>query len=112
MNPLRQLVEELRTRSDIAVADDAQAWRVLITKGQYFLCEVTIPHDVLEWSASVRYRPDNKEVWSDWMDYSDYDDRPRDETEVEMAGDILAFIDRASTQDELPSRIYEDEGEA
>jgi hypothetical protein len=46
------------------------------------------------------------------MDYSDYDDRPRDETEVEMAGDILAFIDRASTQDELPSRIYEDEGEA
>jgi hypothetical protein len=51
---------------------------------------------------------DQKEVWSDWMDYSGYDDRPREELEVEMAGDILAFIDRASASEQLPLKIYED----
>jgi len=108
MSGIRHLIEELRRRSDVGVADEAQSWRVCITKGRELICEVTVPHDVLEWHASVKQRRDQKEVWSDWMDYSGYDDRPREQLEVEMAGDILAFIDRASTKEPLlPLKIYE-----
>ena len=64
---------------------------------------------MLEWFASVKHRPDNKEVWSDWMDYSGYDDRPREELEVEMAGDISAFINRVSMGElKLPLKIHEE----
>jgi hypothetical protein len=57
----------------------------------------------------VKQRRDQKEVWSDWMDYSGYDDQPRKELEVEMAGDILALINRASTKEPLlPIKICEE----
>jgi hypothetical protein len=42
------------------------------------------------------------------MDYSGYDDKPREKLETEMADDILAFINRVSTTDTLlPLKIYE-----
>lgn len=109
MSRIHQLIEELRVRADVGVVDQAQSWRIIITKGRDLVCEVTVPHDVLEWFASVTQRHDKKEVWSDWMDYSGYHDRPREQLEVEMAGDILAFIDRVSkTEPLLPLKIYED----
>ena len=96
-------------RADVGIVDEAQSWLIIITKGRDLVCEVTVPHDVLEWYASVKHRRDKKEVWSDWMDYSGYDDRPREKLEVEMAGDILAFVDRVSTTEPLlPLKIYED----
>ncbi|MGA3268473.1 MAG: hypothetical protein ABSE16_16820 [Verrucomicrobiota bacterium] len=108
MSGIRHLIEELRRRSDVGVADEAQSWCVYISKGRELICEVTIPHDVLEWQASVKQRRDQKEVWSDWMDYSGYDGRPRKQLEVEMAGDILAFIERASAKEPLLTvNIYE-----
>jgi len=109
MSRIHQLIDELRVRADVGVVDGAQSWLIIITKGRDLFCEVTVPHDVLEWFASVKQRPDKKEVWSDWMDYSGYDDRPREKLEVEMAGDILAFVDRVSkTEPLLPLKIYED----
>src|SRR5690349_5104138 len=108
MTRIRQLIEELRKRSEVGVVDEAHSWRICITKGRDLFCEVTVPHDVLEWQADVKQRHDQKEVWSDWMDYSGYDDRPREQLEAEMAGDILAFIDRVSTAEQLlPLKIYE-----
>lgn len=108
MTRIRQLIEQLRKRSDVGVVDEAQSWRICITKGRDLVCEVTVPHDVLEWFASVKHRRDKTELWSDSMDYSGYDDRTRKQLEVEMAGDILAFIDRASTKEPLlPIKIYE-----
>ena len=96
-------------RADVGVVDETQSWLIIITKGRDLVCEVTIPHEVLEWYASVKHRRDKKEVWSDWMDYSGYDDRPREKLEVEMAGDILAFVDRVSKKEPLlPLKIYED----
>jgi hypothetical protein len=109
MTRIRQLIEELRARSDVGVVDEAHSWRICITKGRDLFCEVTVPHDVLEWHASVKHRRDKKELWSDWMDYSGYDDRPKEQLEIEMAGDVLAFIDRVSTAEQLlPLKIYED----
>ena len=106
-----QLIEKLRTRSDVGVADDAQSWRIYISKGRDLVCEVMVPHDVLEWYASVTHRRDKKVLWSDWMDYSGYDDRPREQLEVEMARDLWAFIDRASIKEPLlPIKIYEESG--
>ncbi|MGC9942480.1 MAG: hypothetical protein ABSE48_11640 [Verrucomicrobiota bacterium] len=108
MTRIRQLIEQLRKRSDVGVVDEAQSWRICITKGRDLVCEVTVPHDVLEWFASVKHRRDKTELWSDSMDYSGYDDRTRKQLEVEMAGDVLAFIDRASTKVPLlPIKIYE-----
>lgn len=108
MSPIRQLIEELRARSDVGVAEEAQGWRICISKGRAFSCEVIIPHDVLEWFASVKDRIEHKDVWSDWMDYSGYDSRPREELEAEMARDILAFVDRVSKNKlELPLKIYQ-----
>ena len=101
MTCIHQLIEELRKRADVGVVGERQSWLVSITKGRDLVCEVTVPHDVLEWYASVKHRRDKKEVWSDWMDYSGYDDRTRETLEAEMAGDILAFIDRVSTAEQL-----------
>ncbi len=109
MSRIHQLIEELRVRADVGVVDQAQSWLIIITKGRDLICEVTVPHDVLEWFASVRQRHDQKEVWSDWMDYVGYDDSPKEKLEVEMASHILAFIDRVSiTEPLLPLKIYED----
>ena len=108
MSHISHLIEQLRTRSDVGVVDQPQSWLVIITKGRDLICEVTVPHDVLEWFASVKHRRDKTELWSDWMDYSGYDDRTRDQLEAEMAGDVLAFIDRASIKVPLlPIKIYE-----
>jgi hypothetical protein len=42
------------------------------------------------------------------MDYSGYNGLSREELEIELAGDILAFIDRVSTREPLlPLKIYE-----
>jgi len=109
MLPIRQLIEELRRRSDVGVADEAHSWRICITKGRDLVCEITVPHDVLEWYADVRKGPNRKKIWSDWMDYSGYDDRPKEQLDTEMAGDILAFINRASIASPLfPLKIYEE----
>jgi len=109
MASIQQVIEELRTRPDVGVTDEAQSWRVSISKGSDLLCLVTIPHDVLEWHAAVWHRREKKDVWSDWMDYSGYDNRPRADLESEMAHDILAFVNRALTKYPLlPLEIYED----
>jgi len=109
MNRIHQLIDTLRARSDVGVADEAQSWRICITKGRDLFCEVTVPYNILEWFASVQHRREKREVWSDWMDYSGYDDRPREQLEAEMAGDILAFVDRVSTAEQLlPLEIYKE----
>jgi len=109
MRHIRQLIEELRACADIGVADETQSWLISIAKGPDLVCEVTVPHDVLEWYASVKHRRDKKEIWSDWMDYSGYDDKPKEKLEAEMAGDVLAFIDRVLNSEQLlPLKIHED----
>jgi hypothetical protein len=108
MSHVREMIELLRKRADVGVVEQEQSWSVVIRKGRDLFCEITVPHDVLEWSACVKRREDNREVWSDWMDYSGYDDRPKDDLEAQMADDILAFIDRVSVSElVLPLRIYE-----
>jgi predicted neuraminidase len=109
MTDIQKLIQELRKRPDVGVADEAQSWRICITKGCDLLCQVTVPHDVLEGHAAVWHRREKKDVWTDWMDYSGYDSKPRATLEAEMASDILAFVNRASTKEPLlPLKIYED----
>ena len=108
MSHIRQFIEVLRKRSDVEVIEEKESWLIKITKGRDLICEITVPYDVLEWYACIKHRQENKEVWSDWMDYSGYDDRPKEKLECEMADDILAFIDRVSASESLlPLRIYE-----
>ena len=109
MTRIHQLIDELRTRAEMDVVDEEQSWLIQIAKGRDLICEVIVPHDVLEWFASVKHKQKKKELWSDWMDYSGYDNRPRVELEAEMAHHILAFLDRVSTKEPLlPLKIYED----
>lgn len=109
MASIQQLIKELRTRPDVGVIDEAQSWRISISKGRDLLCLVTVPRNVLEWHAAVWNRLEKKDVWSDWMDYSGYDDRPHETLESEMADDILAFVNRASNKYPLlPLKIHED----
>jgi hypothetical protein len=103
------MIEEVRTRPDVGIADGAESWLLIITRGRDLICEVTVARSRLEWFASVRSRRDRKEIWSDWMDYAGYNDRPREELETEMAADILAFINRVSTAESLlPLKIFEE----
>ena len=109
MSRIHQLIESLQQRSDVGIVEQEQSWLVVITKGRDLFCEVTIPRDVLEWFASVKQQHDKQEVWSDWMDYAGYDDRPKEKLEAEMADDILSFIDRVSASElVLPLSIYEE----
>jgi hypothetical protein len=110
MTRIRQLIDSLRKRSDVGVVDEPQSWRIVITKGRDLFCEVTVPHEVLEWHACVKHRREKKDVWADWMDYAGYDKRPKEVLEDEMAADVLAFIDRVSVKElSLPLNIYEKE---
>ena len=88
------------------MVEQEQSWLVVMTKGRDMICEVTIPHEVLEWFASVKRRQDKRELWSDWMDYAGYDDRSKEKLEAEMVEDILAFIGRVSASElVLPLKI-------
>lgn len=109
MSRIRPLIEMLRKRSEMGIVEQKQSWLVVIPKGPDFVCEVTIPHEVLEWFASVKKRPEMQEAWSDWMDYTSYDDSPMEKLEAEMADDILAFIDRVSTSEQaFPLSIWQE----
>jgi hypothetical protein len=109
MRPIHQLITQLRNRPDVSVLDQQESWLIGITKGPDLVCEVTIPHDVLEWFASVRHRREKREVWADSMDYTGYDESTRERIEADMARDILAFVDRVSIKHPLlPLQIYED----
>lgn len=113
MNAILSMIERVRTRPDIEVIDQEQSWKLLIPQGGLFVCEVTVPHTVLEWFAAVRDRTESKEAWSDWMDYEGYDDTPKSELEESMAEDVERFVDRVSKQQlSLPLSIYEPDQEA
>jgi len=108
MSAIRDLIEKLRTRSDVGIANEKNAWRIVITKGKDYFCEVTVPHDVLEWFVCVKRRGEEKEQWSDWMDYGGYDDTAKEELESQMADDVAGFVDRVSISElRLPLKIYE-----
>jgi len=108
MSALSDLIARLRQRHDLTVAELPFAWRVTLTREPDLLCEIIIAHEVLEWFAAVTNPADDRELWSDWMDYVGYDDRPRHVLEEEMARDILAFIQRLSTSPwTLPLSIYD-----
>jgi hypothetical protein len=108
MSQIRKSIEELRVRSNLTVLDQKNSWIVSIPKGNEWICEITIPHDVLEWFACVKRREDQKEVWSDWMDYCGYDDSPLETLEAEMTGDIRGFVDRVVKSElRVPLQIYE-----
>jgi len=107
------MIERMRTRLDVGVVDQEQAWKILIPKGGRFRCEVIVPHTVLEWFASVQDRTESKEAWSDWMDYEGYDDTPKSHLEESMAEDVERFVDRVSKEPLiLPLSIYEPKQEA
>jgi hypothetical protein len=109
MSPILILIESLRTRSDVGIVDQKNSWLITINKGRDFVCEIIVPHDVLEWYATVKHRSEKKEMWSDWMDYSGYDDSPREKLEGDMAEDITAFVDRVSRSELcLPLEIYKE----
>jgi hypothetical protein len=102
------LVDELRGRNDLAVEAQKESWVIRIPKSDDLVCEITIPFRVLEWFASVKRITEEKEVWSDWMDYAGYDDTPKDKLEADMAGDVTAFIQRVTSAElKLPLQIYE-----
>ena len=110
MSQVSQLIDELRSRSDLDICDEPGAWRIAITKGRDYICEVTVPRDVLEWFASVKRRGQEKEQWCDWMDYCGYDNTPTQKLEAEMAKDIKSFVDRVSMGELcLPLEIHERE---
>lgn len=96
MNRIHELIQELKKRPDVGIIDNENSWAAIISGGKDLICEVIIPHEVLEWHASVKRRRENKEIWSDWMDYSGYNDLPKEKLEAEMADDLLAFITRMS----------------
>ena len=52
---ISEMIEVLRRRPDVGIVDQDQSWVVFITKGHDLFCEVTIPHDALEWFASVNH---------------------------------------------------------
>lgn len=103
----------MRQRPGIGVVDEEQSWRLIVESDSVYLCEVTVPHAVLEWFGSLKDRASKEEVWSDWMDYEGYDDSPKSELEQTMASHIERFLDRVSMDRiELPLSIYEAEDEA
>jgi hypothetical protein len=113
MNAIPLMIERMRMRPDVGVVDQGQSWRLLIPKGETHFCEVTVPHAVFEWFASVRDSDEGKEVWSDWMDYEGYNDSSQAELEESMADDVERFIDRVSKVPLcLPLSIYQPKQEA
>jgi len=113
MNAIPLMIERMRMRPDVGVVDQEQSWRLLIPKGKHISVNVTVPHAVFEWFASVWDSDEDKEVWCDWMDYEGYNDSSQAELEEEMADDVERFTDRVSKVPlSLPLSIYEPKQQA
>ena len=112
MEKIIQLIESLRERSDSVVDNCVHSWRIGIKLREDQICEVIVPHNVLEWYASVRILTEKKEIWSDWMDYEGYDDRPKEALAEDMARDINNFMDRVKSENyRFPPIIFVEEHE-
>lgn len=108
MTSVPEFIESLRIQSGISITDQPESWLVHVSRGAH-LIEVTVPKRVLEWFASMRSRDSAHPIWSDWMDYEAYDNRPRRDLEMEMIRDIANFIDRALETEDIESlQIYQE----
>jgi hypothetical protein len=105
MTRVQQLIDRLRSRSDLTVDDRTDAWLIRIAKEPPLICEVTIPRDRFEWFAEVRSVTEQKEVWSDWMDHYG---AAKDNLDDEMARCIADFVERVLRHGlRVPLHIYE-----
>lgn len=104
MSRVEQLIQSLRSRKDLLVQDQNDAWLVTIPKGPAGECRVTVPRRAFEWFADATR--DGKQLWSDWMDHYDANAA---ELDAEMARDIAAFIERVTSSElRLPLQIYKE----
>jgi len=103
MSQVHQLIDAFRSRADLTVTDQRDAWLILIPKSAQDVCRVTVPHERFEWFADVHRN--GKEVWNDWMDHYG---SPPSELDAEMAACIASFVERVTSRElELPLKIYE-----
>lgn len=108
MSAIHSMIDNLKHRPDVGLLKQKESWLLSISKGSKYICEVTVPFEVLEWFASVKEKKEKKEVWSDWMDYHGYDDTQEKKLNESMAEDIFRFVDRLSKEPLiLPLNIYE-----
>ena len=107
---MRNLITRLRTKPGLEVVDQEQAWKICVRKPDGLIVEVTVPHDVLEWFATVLQAATGREVWSDWMDYYPVKGETVTETELrsDMARHVEHFVERslASTFRVVDSRKF------
>ena len=108
MSAIPALIVKLRSRTDLSVVDETSAWLIRISRSDHSVCDIVVPHNALEWFASIVDGDSKHEIWSDWMDYSGYDKRPKNLLEAEMTQDISDFIDRiVSTDVSVLPNIYQ-----
>src|SRR5678815_5585174 len=104
MSQVHELIETLRDRTDLSVADQPDAWRISIPNGSGNICRVTVPHERFEWFADVERR--GKEVWSDSMEHYG---SLAPELDAEMAASIASFVERVTARElRLPLAIHEE----
>lgn len=87
---VRDLILQLKRTPGVTVEDQADCWRLSISKPADLIFEVIVPHDVLEWFVTVRR--EGAELWSDWMDYYAIDAHPSKDLDSAMANDIEYFV--------------------
>jgi len=65
MSQVHHLIDTFRSRTDLTVTDQRDAWLIRIPKAAGDVCTVTVPRERFEWFADVRRN--GKEMWSDTM---------------------------------------------
>ena len=102
MSHVHQLIDTFRSRTDLTVTDQEDAWLILIPKGFRDICRVTVPRERFAWFAEVRR--DGEEVWKDWMEHYG---SPPPELDADMAECIASFVERITSRELiLPLEIY------
>jgi hypothetical protein len=104
MSQVHQLIDAFRSRADLTVTDQRDAWLIRIPKAAGDVCSVTVPRERFEWFADVSRN--GKEVWNDSMDHYG---SPPPELDAEMAACIASFVERVTSEEiKLPLKIYVD----
>lgn len=88
---MQAFLNDLCTQHALQLDQRGEGWEILLPERTGLSCLLVIGPDALDWGASVGHG--TKELWSDWMDYLGYDDKPEAELITEKQRDISICVE-------------------
>ncbi len=91
---MEEFLEQFAATHNLYIHQTLTYWLIELPRRGDFVCRIDIVPDVLEWYATVDNKVVGKEAWTDWEDYTGYNDgKTRDELGEDMQCDLSTFME-------------------